>query len=179
MGVHKSLLAVFLEISSQANVAAGFCFKAAFADSYGLSKERKKVQPVKIRILSSAEGGTRDLEMTFSGKMTEKNGKHYVIYEEDAQSGLDNTRTTLKWDSERAVIIRSGAVESRQEFCRGLKYQSVYRTPYLELPLVTETRFFDAQFRKGVWRLRIEYGLCHGGEPYGDIKIVMEIEEEL
>lgn len=137
------------------------------------------MQPVKIRILSSAEGGLRDLKMTFSGKMTEKNGKHYVVYEEDDQSGLDNTRTTLKWDSERAIIIRSGAVESRQEFCRGLKYQSVYRTPYLELPLVTETYFFDAQFRKGVWRLRLKYGLYHGEEPYGDIKIAIEIEEEL
>ena len=144
-----------------------------------LAQGAKKVQPVKIKISSSTEGGPKNLNMTYSGKMTEKNGKHYVIYEEDAQSGLDNTKTTIKWDSERAVLIRSGAVESRQEFCRGLKYQSVYRTPYLELPLLTETRFFDAQFRKGVWCLRIEYGLCHGGEPYGDIKIVMEIEEEL
>lgn len=139
------------------------------------------MQPVKIKIISSGRSGGEDLpaaRQQYSGRMAEKNGKYYVMYEEDAQSGLEGTKTTLKWDQERIVIMRSGSVEHRQEFCRGLSSRSIYRTPYLEIPLTTETSYLYTYFRRGIWRLEIEYKLYHGSDFYGEMKILIEIEED-
>lgn len=80
------------------------------------------MQPVKIRILSTTknEGSEAQAsEQKYTGMMTEKGGKYYVIYKEDEQSGLDNTKTTLKWDDEHVIVMRSGSVDHRQEFRRG------------------------------------------------------------
>lgn len=137
------------------------------------------MQPVRIRIVSTTAGAEpQSMEHKYRGRLAEKNGKYYVMYKEDEQSGLENTQTTLKWDAERVIIIRSGGVEHRQEFCRGLSSQSLYQTPYLKIPLRTDTKYLYTYFRQGVWRLEIEYTLYHGEEAYGEMKILIEIEED-
>lgn len=139
------------------------------------------MKPVKIRIMSSTKeqgGDVQATEQFYKGVMTDKAGKNYVIYQEDAQSGLEGTKTTLKWDQERVIILRNGSVDHRQEFCKGLRDNSLYSTPYMQIPLTTETSYLYTYFRDGIWRLELEYTLYHGGEPYGDMKILIEVEED-
>ena len=79
-----------------------------------LFMEARTMQPVKIRILSTTkdEGSEAQAsEQKYTGMMTEKGGKYYVIYKEDEQSGLDNTKTTLKWDDEHVIVMRSGSFD--------------------------------------------------------------------
>lgn len=136
------------------------------------------MQPVKIRILSSDDTQSQATEQKYTGTMTEKNGKYYVMYKEDEQSGLDNTKTTLKWDVEQVVVMRSGSVDHRQEFRCGYIDKSIYHTPYLKIPLITETTYLYTYFRDGVWHLEMKYTLYHEAEPYGKMKILIEIEED-
>ena len=137
------------------------------------------MEPVKIRIYSVSKEpdvNAQPTEQRYNGTMTERAGKYYVMYNEDEQSGLEGTKTTLKWDQNRVVIMRSGAVDHRQEFCRDYKDKSIYRTPYMEIPLTTHTRYLYTYFRKGKWHLEMEYTLYHGEEPYGEMQILIEIE---
>lgn len=138
------------------------------------------MQPVKIRILSTTkdEGSEAQAsEQKYTGMMTEKGGKYYVIYKEDEQSGLDNTKTTLKWDDEHVIVMRSGSVDHRQEFRRGYVDKSLYQTPYMKIPLTTETSYVYTHFRNGMWELEMEYTLYHDEKPYGKMKILIEVEE--
>lgn len=134
--------------------------------------------PVRIRIRSAASGDRHLIEQEFHGMMTEKSGKHYVMYAEDQQSGLGDTKTTLKWGDGRIIIMRSGSVDCRQEFCEGQLNQCYYRTPYLKILLTTVTHYAAAFFSGGAWHLQIDYLLYHEDEPYGKLKIFIEIEEE-
>lgn len=137
--------------------------------------------PVRVRIVSAArEKGcwSEPSEQQAHGMLTEKHGKYYVIYDEAPGTGLEGTRTTLKWDAERVILLRSGTLSHRQEFCRGLTDRSLYRTPYLELPLETETRFLRTGFVNGCWRIELEYTLRQDGALYGDMRILIDIEEE-
>lgn len=141
----------------------------------------KFMKPVKIRIVSSVKdekGRQQPTEQVCFGRMTEKNGKQYVFYEESAVTGLDGTKTTLKWDEERVIILRNGTLEHRQEFARGLVDKSLYQTPYIKIPLETTTTYLYTYFRNGTWYIEIEYTLAHGGQPYGDMKILIEVEED-
>ena len=139
------------------------------------------MKPVKIRIISSVKdenGRQQPSEQICFGRMAEKNGTNYVFYEEGEVTGLAGTKTTIKWNDERIIILRSGTLDHRQEFCQGLVDKSLYQTPYLKIPLETATKYFYTGFRKGVWNLEIEYSLSHSGQPYGDMKILIEIEED-
>ena len=132
---------------------------------------------VKVRIVSRNKGDeSQTIEHHYSGQFAEKQGKNYVIYAENEQSGLEGTKTTIKWDQERILILRNGSVQHRQEFARGLIDHSVYLTPYLKIPLKTETRYIYTYFRKGVWHLEIEYNLYHDDALYGEMQILVEIE---
>lgn len=135
------------------------------------------MKPVKVHIVSRNKGDeSQTIEHHYSGQFAEKQGKNYVIYAENEQSGLEGTKTTIKWDQERILILRNGSVQHRQEFARGLIDHSVYLTPYLKIPLKTETRYIYTYFRKGVWHLEIEYNLYHDDALYGEIQILVEIE---
>ena len=139
------------------------------------------MKPVKIRIISTVKdenGKQQPSEQICFGRMAEKNGTKYVFYEESEVTGLEGTKTTIKWNDERIIILRSGTLEHRQEFCQGLVDKSLYQTPYLKIPLETATKYLYAGFRKGIWNLEIEYSLSHSGQPYGDMKILIEIEED-
>lgn len=139
------------------------------------------MKPVKIRIISSVKdenGKQQPSEQICFGCMAEKNGTNYVFYEESEVTGLEGTKTTIKWNDERIIILRSGTLDHRQEFCQGLVDKSLYQTPYLKIPLETATKYLYTGFRKGVWNLEIEYSLSHSGQPYGDMKILIEIEED-
>ena len=139
------------------------------------------MKPVKIRIISSVKdenGKQQPSEQICFGRMAEKNGTNYVFYEESEVTGLEGTKTTIKWNDERIIILRSGTLDHRQEFCQGLVDKSLYQTPYLKIPLETATKYLYTGFRKGVWNLEIEYSLSHSGQPYGDMKILIEIEED-
>ena len=139
------------------------------------------MKPVKIRIISSVKdenGRQQPSEQICFGRMAEKNGTNYVFYEESEVTGLEGTKTTIKWNDERIIILRSGTLDHRQEFCQGLVDKSLYQTPYLKIPLESATKYLYTGFRKGVWNLEIEYSLSHSGQPYGDMKILIEIEED-
>ena len=139
------------------------------------------MKPVKIRIVSAVQdenGKQQPSEQICFGRMAEKNGTNYVFYEESEVTGLEGTKTTIKWNDERIIILRSGTLDHRQEFCEGLVDKSLYQTPYLKIPLETATKYLYTGFRKGVWNLEIEYSLSHSGQPYGDMKILIEIEED-
>ena len=87
------------------------------------------MQPVKIRILSTTkdEGSEAQAsEQKYTGMMTEKGGKYYVIYKEDEQSGLDNTKTTLKWDDDHVIVMGSGSIDHREQFQSGYIDKSLY-----------------------------------------------------
>lgn len=137
---------------------------------------------VQIRVVSTTSDGVnkpQTSENKYIGTMAEKNGKYYCFYDEEKGSGLEGTKTTIKWDQERVVLIRSGSLNHRQEFSEGMKNYSTYQTPYMEIPLVTDTKYLNTYFLNGAWCLEMEYSLQHSGETYGDMKIFIEIREEI
>lgn len=138
------------------------------------------MQSVKIRICSQSNSidGTDSIETVTIGRMTEKNNKNYAFYEEPEESGLVGTKTTIKWDYDRVIILRSGTVDCRQEFAMGLVSESIYQTPHLTLPMRAATEYLYVYCRDKVWHIELEYDLELDGKPHSRIKLKMEIEED-
>ena len=138
------------------------------------------MQRVKITIDSHSKGlnAADRLQTIFFGQMTELSGKHYVVYDENAVTGLEGTKTTIKWDEKRIVIIRYGQLEHRQEFAQGLVDNSLYKTPYMVIPVVARTKSLDVAFENSIWKLHVEYSTEIGGDTPNDICLEIAIEEE-
>ena len=138
------------------------------------------MQPVKITIESHAKGLNEDdcLQTIFFGQMTERDEKFYVVYEETAATGLEETKTTIKWDNERIVILRHGKLEHRQEFSFGFTDNSLYKTPYMDIPVVAKTKTIDITSEDGIWKLGVEYSTAIGGDAPNEISLKIVIEEE-
>lgn len=138
------------------------------------------MQPVKIRIQSQSSSidGTDSIETVTIGRMTEKNNKFYAFYEEPEESGLAGTKTTIKWDYDRVIILCSGTVDCRQEFAMGLVSESIYQTPHLALPMRAATEYLYVYCRDKVWHIELEYALELDGKPHSKLKLKLEIEED-
>ncbi|MGE4589457.1 MAG: DUF1934 domain-containing protein [Acidaminococcaceae bacterium] len=138
------------------------------------------MQPVKITIDSHAKGLNADdcLQTVCFGQMTERDGKFYVVYEETSATGLEGTKTTIKWDNERIIILRHGKLEHRQEFGLGFIDNSLYKTPYMDIPVVARTNNIAIASEDGVWMLCVEYSSEIGGEAPSEIRLKIVIEEE-
>lgn len=138
------------------------------------------MQRVKITIDSQAKGlnAADRLQTIFSGQMAGRGGKYYVVYDENADTGLEGTKTTIKWDEKSIVIIRYGQLEHRQEFAQGLVDNSLYKTPYMAIPVVARTKSINVACENGIWKLHVEYSTEIGGDTPNDICLEIEIEEE-
>ena len=88
-------------------------------------------------------------------------------------------QATIKWDYERVIILRSGTVDCRQEFAGGLVSESMYRTPYLALPMRLTTEYLYVYCRDKVWHIDLEYVLELEGQTRSRFKLKMEIEEDV
>ena len=137
------------------------------------------MQKAKIHVTSKIndKDGTSTLEQWATGDLGEKDGIRYFFYEETAE-GMEGTRTTLKWGKDFLVINRSGTIENRQEFREGQRCQSVYKTPYLQIPLASATKKLQIETKGTKHRLDVVYDLQYGEEPYGKMEIVMDLEEQ-
>ncbi len=132
---------------------------------------------VKVRIKSFCDGRAAE-EQRVQAVMTERNGKFYLLYDEPAAAGLGSVRTTLKWTEDNVLLLRSGAVKSRQEFRAGLRHADLYRTPWLEAELITVTKRVAVKSSPGRRRIELDYDLLFGSGPASLRKVLIEIEEE-
>lgn len=72
------------------------------------------------------------MEFVTEGKMYEKGGSIFIIYEETELSGLEGSVTTLKLKEDKVSLIRFGEdkkLSSRMEFEEGKPYSGYYSTP--------------------------------------------------
>ncbi len=132
---------------------------------------------IKIRSQHKTSDGQENIEIISYGKLAEKNGKYYAMYDEDENTGLAGTKTTIKWDHNSVVVIRNGALEHRQEFVMGRVEKNVYITTGLEIPMITETKYLYVRQRENIWFLEIEYEILYGEDERNEIKMMIEIEE--
>ncbi len=136
--------------------------------------------PVKITMHSTPQGqeDTRPIMLVAFGQLAEKNGTTYVRYEESAVTGMEGTRTTLKWTTDTFTIIRHGRYEHRQEYRQGQNSQFAYKTPYFTIPMLAYTRKLTILQESSHWQVNLLYDLTMDGTASGSIRLRIDIEEE-
>ena len=136
---------------------------------------------VKITIKSfSVDNDKSDrLTVVAYGQMALRDGKNYVLYEETSLTGMEGTRTTIKWDEHSVLVLRKGTYSSRQEYRSGCSCEGVYTTPYLAVTIKSTTKVVKVEKSNKIWYLHIEYDMEIAQVANGNVILDIEIEEDV
>ncbi len=143
-------------------------------------RERNTECMVCVRSEQISETGERQtMEMRSKGRLSERGGVLYVLYEEKGEKfqGDAPVKNLLKIEekSSRASLKKSGAVSWKINFERGKRDRSEYITPYGALEIGVETR--EVKVKKGQEKtsLLLVYTLFIQGERQAECRLELEI----
>lgn len=120
------------------------------------------------------------MEFVTEGKMYEKNGSKYFVYEESEFSGFRGCKTALKFSKDTIRMKRIGQEGIGMEFIfsRGKRFSTQYRTPYgiFNMEMVTNsiTGKLDAD---GYGEVSVDYDVSLNGVTEGRNELTIKIME--
>ena len=130
---------------------------------------------IKISGLQVVENTGDNVEMIAMGKHYIKNNKHYLLYDEiDEESGATTTNT-IKFNEERAEVLRKGIINGKLVFEKGDNNQSIYSTPYGYLLVEVLTKNIALKEQAENVNLTIDYELYANNSKVSDSKIEIDI----
>ena len=119
------------------------------------------------------------MEFVTDGRLYERNGFYYLIYDESEISGLEGFRTTLKFDDKSLKMKRMSKSGPGPElyFEEGKRFSSNYDTPMglMEVEVLTRSvrNLMDRDLKTG--KLDIEYDVSLGGVAEGKNKLIIDV----
>lgn len=133
---------------------------------------------VKIKLVSSItplEGDVETYEMWLQGAFIEKAGSPYLRYEEVQEE--QSIMTTIKLASEKALILRSGAVKMRLPLNIDQLEAGHYKNALGEIPIgiQTNTLNFDGAQKSG--QFTANYDLLIDGNSVGNYALEIHYQE--
>ncbi|WP_353894597.1 DUF1934 domain-containing protein [Proteinivorax hydrogeniformans] len=113
------------------------------------------------------DGESSNIQVDAKGKLYNKNGTDYIVYDEPEGTGLEGTITTVKVKDNQVTLIRSGQTGMKQVFLSGKQTQSLYKTPYGSFPMEVQSEKVEIQRSTDGIKIRLKYNLNVAGQSVG------------
>jgi len=122
-----------------------------------------------------------NMEFVTEGKMYERGGATYLVYDESEFSGFPGCKTSLKLKGEHVRMKRIGeeaGAGTVMEFESGKRFTGKYETPYGELDMEILTDKVDNNLdADGNGNVNIDYHVSLDGELEGRNELRIEVSE--
>lgn len=122
----------------------------------------------------ASESGT--ISTSESGSYFFKNGKHYVIYDEENADIGGIVKSTLKFDENELSITKTGAVRTLMVLKKNLKNASGYNTPFGIILVETDTKEISITEEEDEINISASYELYVNEEYTSNNKIIVKIK---
>lgn len=133
---------------------------------------------VKIKLLSTilpTEGEEESYEMWLQGSVIERAGIPYLRYEEEQED--QTIRTTIKLTSDKALIMRNGAIKMRLPLNKEQQEAGHYDNVFGMIPIETKTHTLIADRNNDNGRFIAHYDLIINGSTVGNYKLEIDYQE--
>ncbi len=97
------------------------------------------------------------IEMMTTGSFYDKGDKYYIQYIDRQLDTEQETKTSIKMNSERVTITRFGATNTHMIFEKGVSHFSPYETPFGIFEIKTHTQDIQLALCDTELRLTVEY----------------------
>lgn len=116
------------------------------------------------------------VEVISRGTYANKNGKHYIIYEE-VQGEFDQViKNTVKIHDGCFEIIKGGPVRTHLHFEKGKEHSTFYETPFGNLVVKVSTKEVLFEEKEEEFKIHVEYDLDINYEKLAECRIEMCIQ---
>lgn len=100
-----------------------------------------------------------DVEMVTRGDYYQKNGKHYILYDEVMEGFNGRVRNVIKISPDSVDIIKKGAASAHMQFEKNKKNLSCYTTPLGDLMIGIHTNRISIDEGQDQLKINVEYSL--------------------
>ena len=117
-----------------------------------------------------------DVEMIVRGDYYQKNGKHYILYEEMLEGMEEKVKNVIKISPSSMDIIKKGAASSHMLFEKNKKNLSCYSTPMGNLVIGIQANRFYVEEQEDSIKVNVDYSLDINYEHMSDCRICVDVQ---
>ena len=126
------------------------------------------------------ESGERDVNsISAPAEYYEKNGTHYIFFEEKDTETNAAVKSTIKFKNGILELSKKGNVTTRMVFQTGQEFISDYITSLGCLQIGIQTHSVDCYFKKGLPQLKATYTLTNEGQAVSENVIIIKLSKTL
>lgn len=134
---------------------------------------------VSVKSIRVDSDGKEDILTTLTtGKKNSHKGNLYIQYQEPQEAGFSHTKTLLKLADDKLTLNRTGEIEHKQEFATGKLSAFYYKTPFMTIPMVVNTKVLTTTVCEDRIDIYIEYYLIIDGIVQDLTKLHISIWED-
>ena len=123
---------------------------------------------ITIRGVHTLDHEDNDVEMIIRGDYYQKNGKHYILYEEILEGAEERVKNVIKISPSSMDIIKKGVTNSRMLFEKNKKNLSCYSTPVGNLVIGIQANHFYVEEQENSIKVNVDYSLDINYEHMSD-----------
>ena len=131
---------------------------------------------ITIRGVHTLDHEDNDVEMIVRGDYYQKNGKHYIIYEEIQEGAEERVKNVIKISPSSMDIIKKGVTNSRMLFEKNKKNLSCYSTPVGNLVIGIQANHFYVEEQENSIKVNVDYSLDINYEHMSDCRICVDVQ---
>lgn len=131
---------------------------------------------ITIRGAHTLDHEDNDVEMIVRGDYYQKNGKHYILYEEILEGAEERVKNVIKISPSSMDIIKKGVTNSRMLFEKNKKNLSCYSTPVGNLVIGIQANHFYVEEQENSIKVNVDYSLDINYEHMSDCRICVDVQ---
>jgi len=116
-----------------------------------------------------------EIEVIQRGQYYQRNGSHFVVYEEPIEGSTDTILNRIKFKEDEVQVTKKGAVNTMLSFRRNEKNMTNYATPFGNLVMGIHTHQIDLDIEEEKILVHVDYALDVNYEFLADCKITITI----
>lgn len=117
-----------------------------------------------------------DVEMMVRGDYYQKNGKHYILYEEVMEGFQGKVMNVIKISSGGMDIIKKGIANTHMQFERNKKNLSCYTTPLGDMVVGIQANRIKIKEQPDNLKVDVDYSLDINYEHLSDCSIRLDVQ---
>ena len=117
-----------------------------------------------------------DVEMIVRGDYYQKNGKHYILYEEMMEGFTGKVKNVIKISPSGMDIIKKGIANTHMQFEKNKKNLSCYNTPLGDLVIGIQANRIRIDEEEDCLKINVEYSLDINYQHASDCNIMVDIQ---
>ncbi len=131
---------------------------------------------ITIRGVHTLDHEDNDVEMIVRGDYYQKNGKHYILYEEILEGAEERVKNVIKISPSSMDIIKKGVTNSRMLFEKNKKNLSCYSTSVGNLVIGIQANHFYVEEQENSIKVNVDYSLDINYEHMSDCRICVDVQ---